>query len=126
MARPRKQPHERRRESVRADLTLAEKEHVREQARLAGISEAEYVRRCVLGVFVTPAPAKVDASLISTLNSLVLQLQKWGNLANQLARAIHTGGTFVHDWRDVRNGIRETTAEASNILARVARSYGGS
>ena len=111
MARPKKQPHEQRTESTRADLTLAEKEHVREQARLAGISEAEYVRRCVLGISVAPAPAKVDAALITELNRI-------GVNVNQLARAVHTGRAFVTYWREIGT-------ELTAILAKVARSYGG-
>ena len=43
--RPRKQPDEQRSASTRADLTMAEKEALSHEARLHGVSEAEYVRR---------------------------------------------------------------------------------
>lgn len=43
--RPRKQPDEQRCASTRADLTMAEKEALSHEARLHGVSEAEYVRR---------------------------------------------------------------------------------
>lgn len=43
--RPKKQPDEQRSASTRADLTVAEKESLGHEARLQGVSEAEYVRR---------------------------------------------------------------------------------
>ncbi len=43
--RPKKQPGEQRSASTRADLTMAEKEALGHEARLHGVSEAEYVRR---------------------------------------------------------------------------------
>jgi hypothetical protein len=45
MARPNKLPDEKRLASIRADLTVAEKIFVQEQAAKAGMSEAEYTRR---------------------------------------------------------------------------------
>lgn len=92
MARPKKHPLERRLASVRCDLTLAEKRYVQQQCAQAGLSEAEYTRRRVLGFAVkaAAAPARFDPALVSEINRLALQLSALGNLANQVARACHT------------------------------------
>lgn len=60
--RPRKLPGERRSESIRADLTIAEKQELQLEARLQGISEAELVRRR-LG-FGGPAPGVRSSSSV--------------------------------------------------------------
>jgi hypothetical protein len=110
MGRPRKEEHERRTASVRADLTEAEKVFVQDQAAKAGLSEAEYTRRRVLGyAVVSPAAStrQVDPSLLSELNRV-------GVNVNQLARAVHTGREFVVYWRDIGR-------ELQGVLARLAK-----
>lgn len=100
MARPKKQPHERRQTGVRADLTLAEKRYVQQQAVLAGVSEAEYTRRRVLGYAVKAARGELrcDPALVSELNRLGVQLSNLGNLANQVARYLHTDRRVPAEW----------------------------
>lgn len=112
MARPRKQPHELRTESIRADLTAAEKEHVRMQARRAGISEAEYTRRRLLGFEVTTPAARrtYDPALVSEINRV-------GVNVNQLARAVHSGREFVVYWRQIGD-------ELKGVLAKVVAANG--
>lgn len=101
MARPKKHPLERRLASVRSDLTLAEKRYVQEQAAKAGLSEAEYTRRRVLGYVVKPArqAASFDPALVSEINRLALQVSALGNLANQVARYCHTDRRLPADWQ---------------------------
>lgn len=109
MARPRKEEHERRTASVRADLTEAEKVFVQEQAARAGLSEAEYTRRRVLGFAVaSPAAARrTDPALITELNRI-------GVNVNQLARAAHTDRDFIQFWREIGR-------ELQGVLAKVVR-----
>ncbi len=77
--RPKKQPDEQRTASTRADLTAAEKEALGHEARLHGVSEAEYVRRR-LG-FGAPA------SRSQSTPELVASLEKRGiNVAELLSR----------------------------------------
>ena len=114
MARPKKEKHERRTASTRTDLTVAEKEYLREQAALAGMTEAEYVRRRILGHQVSPAPRQVDAVLMA---ALINEVNRLGVNVNQLARAANTDRTPRMDWRDV-------AAECERVLAKVARAYG--
>lgn len=107
MARPRKQPHERRSESVRSDLTLAEKTYVQEQAARAGLSEAEYTRRRVLDYAVKAAAERAgcDPALVSEINRLGLQLSALGNLANQIALYCHTDRRLSPDWANLPSEI---------------------
>lgn len=110
MARPKKQPDEQRLSSVRADLTLAEKAFVQEQAATAGLSEAEYTRRRVLGVTVRPAPRRADASMVAELNRVGINV-------NQLARSVHLDRDFVRHWEEIARQLQD-------VLEKVSRAYG--
>jgi hypothetical protein len=68
--RPRNEPGEQRTSATRATLTLVEKQELELEARLQGVSEAEYVRRR-LG-FGEPAPG------IRSATSIVSELEKRG------------------------------------------------
>jgi hypothetical protein len=110
MARPRKQPDEKCTASIRADLTVAEKLHVQSQAERAGLSEAEYTRRRVLG-FVVASPAaarKNDPALISELNRI-------GVNVNQLAKSTHTDGDFIRFWREIGDELRRVLAKLLGV-----------
>lgn len=113
MARPKKEQHERRTASVRADLTEAEKVFVQQQAARAGLSEAEYLRRRVLGAPVLAAAAarRADPALVSELNRI-------GVNVNQLARAHHTGTDFVRFWSEIGRELRA-------VLTKVVQQGGG-
>ena len=114
MARPKKQPHERRDASTRADLTLSEKEALRARAALAGMTEAEFVRRRVLGLPVASTPARQDAAQLA---ALVHEVNRLGVNVNQLARAVHTGRSFTAEWQRLAQ-------ECERVLAQVANAYG--
>lgn len=114
MARPRKEKHEQRTASTRTDLTAAEKAFLQEQASAAGLSEADYVRRRILGFQVSPAPRRVDAELTA---ALINEVNRLGVNVNQLARATHTDRTPRLDWG-------ELAAECERVLAKVAKSHG--
>jgi len=110
MARPRKQPDEKRTASVRADLTVAERLYVHEQATLAGISAAEYTRRRILGFAVVAGGniRRVDPAFISELNRI-------GVNVNQLARAVHTDRDFARYWREIGDELRRILVIALRV-----------
>lgn len=110
MARPKKEPHEKRDEVIRARVTAAEKAYVAQQARAANLDPAEYIRRRALGFVVTPSNSAADAALISELNRI-------GVNVNQLARAVNSGRVFKGDWQAIRDELRR-------LLAEVALRYG--
>lgn len=108
MARPEKQDGEKRSETARFRLTLAEREWLREQASRAGLSETEFMRRRVLGRPIPPAPSRSsDPALVSELNRI-------GVNVNQLARATHRGSDFVRYWNAVGEELR-------TVLGKVTR-----
>ncbi len=108
MARPVKQLHEKRSETLRARVTIAEKVFVQDQAELAGLDVTEYVRRRVLGFQVPPAAGRADAALLSELNRIGVNL-------NQLARNANSG-------RVERMNIDVVMAELRGVLESVALS----
>ena len=120
MARPRKHEAERRSSAVRADLTLAEKCYVQQQAASAGLSEAEYLRRRALG-FAVPFRSEKEskAALVSEINRLGGQLAALGNLANQIALACHTGRTLPPAWEVLPSEIKELSRRVENALEQV-------
>lgn len=124
MARPKKQPHEKRTASTRADLTSAEKLYLGEQASRAGLTEAEYVRRRALGHQVSPAPSRADAALITEINRLGVELRAWGVNLNQLARDENAGRQFHGDWVALRDRLNYELDEVERVLAKVATGYG--
>jgi len=84
MARPTKDTADKRTERFNLRLTLAELAHVQAQAAHAGIGPHEYVRRRVLGHRVPPARSQIDASVVSELNRIGVNL-------NQLTHAVNSG-----------------------------------
>jgi hypothetical protein len=121
MARPKKQPHERRTASVRSDLTLAEKCYVQAQAALAGVSEAEYVRRRALDYAVKAAPAarSPDFALVNEINRLGNQLAALGNVVNQVALYCHTDRQIPSDWAVLPSEIKALQRLVSQTLERM-------
>ena len=108
MARPKKQDGEKRSDTARFRVTVAEREYIRTQARAAGLPEAEYLRRRALGYAVPPARSnQPNPALISELNRI-------GVNVNQLARATHRGSDFVHTWQIIGRQL-------SDALAKVVR-----
>jgi hypothetical protein len=121
MARPRKQDHERRSESVRSDLTLAEKCFVQEQAAKACLSEAAFVRRRILGyeVKARAVTGRYDPALVSEINRLGSQLAALGNLANQIALYCHTDRHIPDDWEVLPSEIKALQRHVELTLERI-------
>jgi len=128
----------------------AERAFIQEQARQANLKPGPYCRRRVLGLPLSPArlpldpkkleqlikaieseqaPAvtgtvsRVPPGLLHELSRLSVKLSNVGNLANQLARAVHTDRSFSHDWAEVRDGLNETRAELAEVIAKVGAAF---
>jgi AMMECR1 domain-containing protein len=106
MARPRRKDNEQSTASVRAGLTDAEKVYLQDQAAKAGLSEAEYTRRRILGYAVPSASSRqrTDPVLINELNRI-------GVNVNQLSRAVHTDREFVKYWHDIGEELKRVLAK---------------
>ena len=109
--RPKKLDTERRIERSECRLTLAEKQFVRDQAKLAGITEAEYARRRLLGMPVVARTTKADARLVHELNAIGVNL-------NQIARNQNAGrvGAGAVDLDDLMRQLRATLDKAVDAL----------
>ena len=125
MARPKKQPHERRTASVRSDLTLAEKCYVQEQAVTAGLSEAEYTRRRVLDYTVrsVAGSSTCDPALVSEINRLGRELSALGNLVNQVALYCHTERRLRSEWSLLPGEIKHLRRLVERTLEQVVTSH---
>ena len=108
--RPKKQPHEKRGPTIRARVTLAEQAYVQEQAALAGVTPTEYIRRRVLGFSVSPSPRQEDASILTELNRI-------GVNVNQIARNLNSG-------RPLNIDIDLVQAKLLEAIEKVSRAYG--
>ena len=109
MARPTKDPSEKRSETVKLRLTLAEHEFVRAQAQTAELSVSEYLRRRALSLPVTAPPRRADAALVSELNRIGINLQ-------QFLRNLYTGREYRGDWQGLYDQLQQ-------IMAKAARTY---
>lgn len=109
--RPKKLDTERRIERSECRLTLAEKQFVRDQAKLAGITEAEYARRRLLGMPVVARTTQADARLVHELNAIGVNL-------NQIARNQNAGrvGAGAVDLDDLMRQLRATLDQAVDAL----------
>ncbi|MEL7484347.1 MAG: plasmid mobilization relaxosome protein MobC [Planctomycetota bacterium] len=110
--RPPKAPAERRTDSLHADCTIADKIYVRDQAKLAGLTLSEYIRRRCLDHQVTAKTTRADARLVHELNAIGVNL-------NQLARLGNSG------WMGDRGGeLDELSRRLSDVLDRVLEELG--
>jgi hypothetical protein len=109
--RPKKQKDERRIASTRTDLTLAEKQFIREQSHLAGLSEAAFVRKRVLGHPVVVPKSYADARFLYELNSIGVNL-------NQIARNMNSDreGIGAVNLSDLQKLLRAVLNRALDIL----------
>lgn len=105
MPRPRKSADELRSETARVRLTLSEREQLREQSARAGLDEAEFMRRRILGLPVTPTRSRTDPALVAAVNRV-------GVNVNQLAAATHMGRDFTRFWREIGDELRGVLAKA--------------
>lgn len=110
MARPKKEPSEKRDQRFNLRFTLAEIEHLRAQAQAAGMAPHDYARERVLGHRIVPAgDRQMAASLLSELNRVGVNL-------NQVAKHMNAGRG------DLEHMTRATLMQLSEVLAKVARS----
>lgn len=110
MGRPRKDEHEQRSDRTSVRFTTAEKAFVEEQAARAGMVPADFIRRRALGQPVQASPRRADASMLSELHRI-------GVNVNQLARATHMERDFVRHWEAIEGELRD-------VLEKVAAAYG--
>lgn len=109
MSRPRKHERELRTASVRADLTEAEKAFVQEQAARAELSEAEFLRRRILGrpVLAATTDRRMAPALVAALNRVGVNL-------NQIAKHLNAG-------RPERRDLDVALAELRGVLDRLLK-----
>ena len=120
MGRPTKHPDEKRSARAEARVTVAEREHIEQQARLAGLDVSEFIRRRALGYEVpSSATRRADPGLVTELNRLALELSAIGNNANQIARAVNTGRRAHVEWEAVAGRINELGEQVTAALERV-------
>ena len=84
MARPTKDDAAKRTERFNLRLTPAELAHVQQQAAHAGIGAHDYARRRVLGHRVPPARSQIDATLLTELNRIGVNLNQLAMLPQEL------------------------------------------
>jgi predicted DNA binding CopG/RHH family protein len=104
MARPTKSEHEKRDKRFNLRFTEAEIEHLRAQAATCGMPPHEYARQRILGHVVKPAKSQIEASVVSELNRI-------GVNVNQLARAVHTDRSFQQHWQSICNQLQVTLSK---------------
>ena len=86
MARPKKDPAERRDDLLPVRLTTAERAELERSARAHGLTVADFMRRRALGYRLPPLDAKHRA-----MASLAAALMPIGVNLNQIARATNAG-----------------------------------
>lgn len=108
--RPIKLEHEKRSEQVKTRFTLAEIDHLRTQANTAGLTLADYVRRCSLQMRVLEKSGGPTPQVIS-------ELIRIGNNLNQIARALNAYKQPVPLY------LGEAITKFDQILDQVAAAY---
>lgn len=109
MARPKKKVDQRRNRLGQFRMTADEELSVKMNAAASGLTVAEFTRRRVLGLIVTPPAAKADAALIAEVNRI-------GVNVNQIAFALNAGRDYKGDWDAVYD-------EVCRVLDKVATRY---
>jgi hypothetical protein len=108
--RPIKLEHEKRSEQVKTRFTIAEIDHLRSEANKAGMTLADYVRRCSLQMRVIEKAGGPTPQVIS-------ELVRIGNNLNQIARALNAYKQPVPLY------LTEALAKFDEILDQVAAAY---
>ncbi len=122
MPRPKLSAAEKRDHRINTRWTLPEREEIRTAAARVGLTEAEYLRRRVLGHRLPSGSAKrSDPSKIAALNSAAVALSRVGNNLNQLTHAAHVGrelkGLALSLQPEVQAELRAIKAALANLLA---------
>ena len=100
MARPKKDPQERRDAPYPIRFTLPERAAIERHAQALGLITAEFVRRRALG-YRLPPPTSDQAAM----ESLAAALIPIGNNLNQLARAANAGRLLPHSVEELTDRI---------------------
>lgn len=110
--RPKMQPHERRNARLPAiRLTDAERTDLELKAQAAGVDLSEWVRGQLTSAPVKRPPSPTDASLITELNRIGVNL-------NQIARALNRGRA------DDPHQLGYILSRLNGVLETMARRYG--
>ncbi len=105
MARPKKQPAERRTVSLSCRVTLLERLRIDAAAAQAGLSPSEYIRRQALtGRVTVQGKRTLDPALFD-------QIRRIGVNLNQLTRVAHMEGK-------IPSGLRAVTAAIERLIVR--------
>ncbi|MEM7811346.1 MAG: plasmid mobilization relaxosome protein MobC [Planctomycetota bacterium] len=110
LGRPRKPADDLRTRRAQLRLTEAEKQRLAENAAKAGLAEAEYLRKLILG-HKPRGVAAADPQLLFELNAI-------GNNLNQAVRDAHAGRSSEHDWQALRHQLRSVLARAAQACVR--------
>ena len=125
MARPEKHEHEKRTERFQFRVTIAEREHVLEQAAKFGIKPADYARNRTVGHRVeAPARTKFDPALVSLVNQTNLELKAWGNNLNQIARNLNAERRQRISLEDAQDKLNRLIDKAEAVLDKLVESDG--
>ena len=117
--RPSIHPDENRDQRFNLRFTVTELEYVEKQAAAAGIKPHEYLRRRALGYQIEAPSGLANAALLHNLNDLCLKLSKAGNVANQIARNLHTGRRVDDDWMLTSDLLNYAASEARVVLEEI-------
>ena len=102
MARPKKDPAERRDELLPVRLTAGERAELERTAGAHGLTVAEFMRRRSLGYRLPPLDAEYQA-----MASLAAALMPLGVNLNQLARAANAGRLLPYSVEELAGRITE-------------------
>lgn len=108
--RPIKLEHEKRSEQVKTRFTIAEIDHLRANANRAGLTLADYVRRCSLQMRILEKAGGPTPQVLSELSRI-------GNNLNQIARALNTHR------QPVPPEVNAAIAQLDQTLDQVAAAY---
>lgn len=123
MARPKKQECEKRSERYNLRFTIAELEHLRQQADAAGLEVADYLRRRCLGHQVAPASERrISFALVGEVNRLGRQIAALGNVTNQVALYLHTDRRLPQDWELLPGEIKQSRKQLADVLEKLVMS----
>lgn len=112
MARPKKQPHEKRDGTpMQARVTEAERLYIEQQAALAGLSPSEYMRQRALDYVVQPAQSQADTQLIAEINRIGCNLHQFLR-DDRFGRGTRTEA----DWNELYDRL-------SKVLEKAAAAY---
>lgn len=119
MARPKLSDEDKRDYLLGARVTLGQRARVKENARKAGLSVADFVRARSLEHQIHPPKSRLDNEAIAVLNRLAVQYAGACNNANQLTRAEHRGSDFRHYWQEVGAELTSTHEQIKAALERL-------